>query len=143
MTTLTVANIAITIAVPGVFPVPFPVQGFGPDDVIEFPDVKPVEVLMGVDRRKSSGYIAHLIPVRLALQADSPSIFFFEQWWQTLDQVTDDLPGNISVISPALLKAWTISNASLTSYPPGPQGKKLFQQQKFELMAESISVVGT
>lgn len=143
MPTLTVADIAITIAVPSVFPVPFPVQGFGPDDVIEFPDVKPVEAIIGVDRRKSSGYIAHLIPVRITLQADSPSIFFLERWWQTLDQVSDDLPGSMNVISPALVKIWSFSNISLTSYPPGPTGKKIFQQQRFEFMAESVKVFGT
>ena len=142
MTTLTVANIAFTISVPDVFPVPFPVQGFSQDDVVEFPEVKPTEVLMGVDRRKSSGYVAHLIPLRITLQADSPSIFFFERWWQTLDQVTDDLPASASIISQSLGKAWAFSNGTLTSYPPGPQGKKLFQPQRFELMFESVIVAG-
>lgn len=142
MTTLTVANIAMTIQVPGVFAVPFPVQGFGPDDVVEFPDVKPTEVLIGVDKRKSSGYVAHLYPLRITLQADSPSILFFEQWWQTMDQVTEDLPGNASIISPALGKVWTFSNGTLTSFTPGPQGKKLFQPQKYELMCESMTVAG-
>lgn len=142
MTTLTVANIAFTIQVPNVFPVPFPVQGFSQDDVVEFPEVKPTEVLIGVDNRKSSGYVAHLIPLRITLQADSPSILFFEQWWQTLDQVTDDLPGNASIISPALEKVWTFSNGTLTSYAPGPQGKKLFQPQRYEIMFASVTVAG-
>lgn len=142
MPSLTVADIAFTIKVPNVFAAPFPVQGFGPDDVVEFPDVKSVEVLIGVDKRKSSGYIAHLVPVRITLQADSPSIIYFETWWQTMDQITGDLPCNSSIISPALAKVWTFSNGSLTSYPVGPQGKKLFQPQKYEIIFETATVAG-
>ena len=59
-----------------------------------------------------------------------------------MDQVTDDLPGNASIISPALEKVWTFSNGTLTSYQPGPQGKKLFQPQRYEIMFESVTVAG-
>jgi Tail fiber protein gp32 len=140
--TLTVANIAISLSVPSVFVAPVPIQGFAPDSVVEWPDVKPVEVLIGVDRRKSSGYVAHLIPFRFTLQADSPSLLFMETWWQNLDQISDDLPGNMSIISPGLGKAWSASNGSLTSFPPGPKMQKLAQPQTFEVMFESITVVG-
>ena len=142
MTTLTVANIAFTIIVPKVFAVPFPVEGFSPDDVVEVPDVKSVEALMGVDKRKSSGYIAHLVPIKITLQADSPSIFFFEEWWQQMDQAEDDYPCNSSIVAPGLEKIWTLTNGSLTSYTPIPAGKKLFQPQHYEITFESVTVAG-
>ena len=54
--TLTAANAIITLSVDEVFDTPFQLQQFQADDMFDTEDAEPVEVRIGVDGFKSSGF---------------------------------------------------------------------------------------
>jgi hypothetical protein len=136
--TLTVANSVLTLAAPDLGIGPVQMQGFATDDAFDTPAVKPVEVLIGVDGRKSSGYVAYLVPFKFMLQADSPSVDIMDAIKQGMDAIQEDVELFGSLSAPSLGKLWTFNNGSLTSTKPTPQGKKLMQMLDFEITFRSI-----
>ena len=54
---ISAANATLMFTVPGLFPVPVQVQGFGPDDVYSLDDIELVETQMGVDGVLSGGFV--------------------------------------------------------------------------------------
>ncbi|SRR5579871_675827 len=139
MTTLTSANAKIALSVPGVFPVPVPLQGFATDDAFDTENVAPNETLMGVDGKLSGGYTPYPVKLKIVLQANSPSNIFMDQWRQAMDQATDAFPCNLSIVAPSLGKVFTFTNGFLTGDMPTPPGKKIFQPQTYELTFESVT----
>lgn len=132
--TLTSANSEFVINVPAVFAGPQVIQGYMTDDAFGAEDVNPVEAKIGVDGRKSSGYTPYLVKQLIHVQADSPSIDFFEQWLAALNAVRDDLTADdASIWAPSLGKAYAFTNGSLTRAKPMPDAKKIFDGQSYEI----------
>ena len=78
---ITSANAVLTLAIAQLFPVPQQLQGFGVDDVYDVPQIKSVEVMMGVDGVLSAGFVYVQIPQHITLQGDSASNLIFDTWW--------------------------------------------------------------
>ncbi|HVN43476.1 MAG TPA: hypothetical protein VMT50_11880 [Steroidobacteraceae bacterium] len=135
--TLTSANAAITLNVPDVFAVPQPIEGFATDDAFDTDNVSPVEAVIGVDGKKSSGYTPYLVKQKITLQADSPSNDVFDQWRQANDASLEDLQGTMTIVLPGLGKIYTFTKVSLTGAIPLPPGKKILQPQHYELTAQA------
>ena len=140
MTTLTSANSEFTLNIPGVFATPVVLQGYATDDAFGAEDVTPVEVKIGVDGRKSSGFTPYTVKVLIHLQADSPSISIFDIWNGAIQAAQDDLTCSGSIMSPSLNLAWTLNNGSLTRFKPKPDAKKIFEARTFEITFESVPV---
>jgi len=138
MASITGANAVIMITVTGLFPIPQQLQGFAADDVFDTDPLESAEVLMGVDRKLSGGFVA--VPVRqnYHLQADSVSIDIFDQWWAVQQQFGEVFTANGIVLMPAVSKKWTMTKGFLTAYKPIPSTKKLLQPQTFAITWESI-----
>jgi hypothetical protein len=136
--TLTAANSVFTLSCPALSITSVQIQGFAADDAFDTKAVKPVEVLVGVDGKKSSGYVAYLVPFTFMLQADSPSIAIMDAIKEGLDALQDDAELSASISSPSLGKLWTFSDGSLTETKPAPQAKKLMQPQNYEITWASI-----
>lgn len=136
--TLTAANSVLTLSVPALDIGPVQIQGFATDDAFDTPEVKPVEVVVGVDGQKSSGRVAYLVPFTFILQANSTSIDVMDAIQEGIQALGDDVEIGMSLESPALGKLWTGVNGSLTSYKPIPQGKKLLGPQKYELTFQQM-----
>lgn len=130
---ITGATAVIMLSIPRLFPAPFPLQGFGADDIFDTDAIESVETLMGVDGKLSGGFV--FVPVRqnYTLQADSDSIVFFDEWWATQKQIQDVLPANGVVLIPSVGKKWTLTRGFLKSYKPIPDIKKLAQPQRFAI----------
>lgn len=136
--TLTSYNSVLTMTVSALEIGPVQIQGFEADDAFDMLAVKPVEVKIGVDGQKSSGYVAFLVPFKFILMATSTSIDIMDALAEGIQALGDDVEINFTLESPALGKLWTMQNGSLTSYKPGPQGKKLLGAQDYEITFQSI-----
>lgn len=136
MTTITSANSALSISVAGVFAVPVPIQGYSTDDAFDTENKTPTEALMGVDGNLSGGYTPQPTKLKIVLQADSPSILYFDQWYAAHVQASEAYPANATLICPSIGKKYTFTTGFLTGYMPSPPGKKVLQPQTFEITFE-------
>lgn len=144
---LTVANSSFTLSaatvggVP-VFPVAVPIEGYAADDAFDTSEVKPTEVLMGVDGNLSGGYVAYATPLTFVLQADSPSILIMDTAIEAMDGVKEAIIFGASIAVPGISKLHTFIKGYLTSGKKTPGGKKLLQPMRYEITFEKcISAV--
>lgn len=137
MATITAANAIIMISIRGLFPIPQQLQGFATDDVSDTDMLESAEVLMGVDRRLSGGFVAVPFKQNYSLQADSASILIFDSWWAAQQAAGEVFPANGIIVINAIGKKWVLTRGFLTGYKPLPDIKKLLQPQKFSITWES------
>lgn len=137
MTSITSANAVVMITIPGIFPAPVQLKGFAADDVYDTDSIESAETAMGVDGILSAGFVFVPVNQSYALQADSPSIAFFDAWWAAQQQTRDIYRANGLIMLRAVGKKWTMSRGVLTNYKPLPDAKKLLQPQKFKITWES------
>lgn len=138
MASISAVNSIIMLSVTGVFPVPQQLQGFGSDDAFGSDTLESSEVLMGVDRHLSGGFVAVPVKQNYTLMADSASIFFFDTWWAAQQQAGEVFPANGIILLPPIGKKWTMTKGFLTGYKPLPDVKKLLQAQQFSITWESV-----
>lgn len=135
---LTVANSAFTLTATSVggvpiFPVPVPIEGYSADDAFDTTEVKPNEILMGIDGVLSGGYVAYPTPLMFTLQADSPSILVMDTAIEAMDGVFETIIFGASIAVPGINKLHTFIKGFMTSGKKTPGGKKLLQPQKYEI----------
>src|SRR5438067_13874997 len=102
MATLTSANSKLTLSVRSFLPIPQSIQGYAVDESVTVSDVNPTQVVIGVDGRKSSGYTPYLVPMTIMLQADSPSMEFFNTVIRAMGSAMEDFIFDGTVYSPSL-----------------------------------------
>lgn len=135
---ITAANAVLTLTIPPLFVAPQQLQGFGVDDVYGLPQIKSVEVMMGVDGIMSMGFVKVPIPQTFTLKADSPSISLFDIWWQQMQAAGDTFSASGLIRLPGLGKKYIMNVGGLTGYKPAPDAKKLLQDQTYEITWQSI-----
>jgi Tail fiber protein gp32 len=133
MTTLTVANSVLTLTCAPLGIGPVQMQGYATDDAFDTMNVKPVEAIVGVDGNMSYGFTAFLVPFKLILQADSPSIPIMDAIEEAQETVLEAFPMNISLAAHGLGKLWTFTKGVITDFKKTPQGKKLMGPQSYEI----------
>ena len=138
MTDLTAANAVFTLAVTGLFPAPLQLQGFAADDIFSIDPIAASETIMGVDGKLSGGYINVEVTQNVTLQADSASMFIFDQWYLTQKFAQKIYTANGIVILPGLSTKWTLTKGFLKTYPPVPDVKRLVRERKFAITWESV-----
>jgi hypothetical protein len=139
MASITGATAVVLITLPTVFPAPVQLQGFATDDVYDTDDLVSAETLMGVDGKLSGGFVYVPVVQRYHLQADSPSIPFFDAWYGAQQQIIEVLNANGLISIPSLGKKFTMTKGFLTGYKPLPDAKKLLQPQNFAITWQSVS----
>ena len=137
--TLTGAGTIIMLSVPGLFDTPQQLQGFATDDIYDTDQIDAAETLMGVDGVLSGGYINVPVMQNFALQADSDSIEFFETWWSTNQSLQTVLTATGTTALTALQKKFAMIKGFLRRYKPMPDGKKLYQPQKFAIEWQQVT----
>ena len=133
MPNITSANSVLLIGVTGLFAVPQQLQGFGSDDAYEMPDVESAEVKMGVDGIMSFGWIPQIKPMNITLQADSPSMSFFEAWYTAQESNLNAFTAFGTLRQPAINRSYTLINGVLSGYSPLASGKKTLDARKFSI----------
>jgi hypothetical protein len=138
MATITSANSVLSLAINQFFPVPQVIQGFAVDDAFESESVQQSEVLMGVDGILSGGKVFVPYKMTIHLQADSPSVVFFDAWRNAQDAAVDVFSASGSIVLSSTSMIYTLQNGFLTSATPFPAVKKTLTPLVYEITWQRI-----
>ncbi len=137
MASITSASAIVMFTIPGIFVIPQQLQGFAADDIFDTDPLESAETLMGVDGKLSAGFVFVPTLQNYALQADSPSIFIFDTWWNAQQIAHEVFFANATVLLTSIGKKWAMTNGILSNYKPLPDAKKVLQPQRFRVTWES------
>ncbi len=130
---LTSATAVYMLTIPGVYAAPQQLQQFAADDIFSTEMLRSVETVMGVDGTLSGGFVYVEVKQKVVLQANSPSIQIFEQWWSAM-AIAEDTYKAIGIITlKALGKKWNLTDGFLTGYTPIPDAGKILKPQPYEI----------
>lgn len=138
MPDITAANVSFIIGVPLLLPVPQQLQGFAADDVFDVDDIDSTDILMGVDGILSAGMIFAPKPMNIALQADSPSISFFDAWYQGQQANVGAYAAQGVVTFTSIGTSYGLTTGYLSRYKPMADAKKILQPRKFRVTWQTI-----
>lgn len=137
--TLTSANCAIAIRVPGVFQTAFNLQNFSADDIFDTNDIDTVELVMGADGKLSAGWIANVNEQRFTFKADSVTLDKIDTWYMRELQAREKFPAAGSITIPSINKKFAMQRGFLMRYKPMPDAKRILQSVSFSIGWQSIT----
>lgn len=135
---ITSANSTIMLAVATIFPVAQQLQGYTAEDIFDTDDVDLAEVVLGLDKKQSAGWIPHNIKQRFTIMPNSDSILIFDTWITAQDTLMDIYTASAIIALPSVGKKFACSNGVLTRGKVAPDAKKTLQPQTFEITWESV-----
>lgn len=135
---ITSANSVLMIGVNSLFVVPQQLQGFAQDDAYDVDPVDNAEVLVGVDGIVSSGYVPQIKMMNVMIQADSPSIDFFEAWYAAEEAAKEKLQAFGVLNQPSISRTYALVKGTLRNYSPVAGAKKVLQPRKFQIAWQSM-----
>lgn len=139
MGAVTAADVVFMMNITGVFNTPIQIQGFATDEVLDIPQIRSAETMMGVDRVLSVGWVAVPVIQSVSLQADSLSNDIFDTWWAQMQATLQSYLATATILYPSIGKKYNLNNGILTGYKPLSNAKKLLQPRTYELTWESIA----
>lgn len=139
MATITSANSVFTLIIPSLYPVPQVLKGYATDDAFTVDTVDVAETMMGVDGKMSAGFTPFVIPMAIALQADSPSIAVFDFWLGAMKVAKEVYPANGTILLPGTGRSYTLTNGILTKVKLLPDAKKVLQPVQYTITWEAIN----
>ena len=139
MATITAANAVFTLSVPQVFPAPIQLQGYAADDAFATEAVEPAEVMLGVDGIASAAFVPFLTKTIIALQADSPSLYLFDQWLGAQVAAQEIYLASASIALLSINKTFALIAGTLTRVVQFPAAKKVLQPLSFEITWQSVT----
>lgn len=137
MATITSANAVFIITVPDIAII-HQVQGFAADAAFDIAEQDMAQNILGVDGKKSSGWIPQMYPQAIHLQADSPSISVFDTiaQFQNINKTVYAITGTVTY--PGTDRSYALRNGTLTSYKPLPDAKQVLSPQDFSIVWERV-----
>lgn len=138
--TLTTANSVLTVTASSVLPAPAVIDGFATEDAFSSAVVEIARAVMGVDGKKSAGYIPAIKELDIVLQADSLSRAVFEQIRGVMDQTREVVRVDVTIDLQGLGEIWTFSNGTITKAPSIPGAKKTAEATTWSISFESVTV---
>jgi hypothetical protein len=135
---ITAANAQYIIMIPELFPAPQALQGYAADDVFSTDPIKTVEVSMGIDGLMSAGFVFIEIAQNIMLQANSPSVFLFDQWYQAMISKKDIMFAQGTVLLESIRSNYAMRNGVLTNYLPMPDAGKVLKPRRFTITWERV-----
>jgi len=130
---LTSATAVYMLTIPGVFSSPQQLQQFAADDIFSTEMLKSVEVSMGVDGILSGGFVFVPVVQSIMLQANSPSLEQFDQWWSAMQVAQETYTAQAVITLKSLGKKWAMTQGFLTGYMPIPDAGKTLKPRKMEI----------
>lgn len=135
---VTSANAQFLLSIPGLIPVPVPLQGWAADDAFTVESVDMAEILMGVDGLMSAGYTPNAKKIGLVFQANSPSLDLMYQWVEAMESSKDVLACNGVIVTPSTARIYTLTNGVLTQATKFAAAKKILQPVPFQITFENV-----
>lgn len=136
--TVTAANSSLALQIPGVFPAPIVIQGFGVDEAFVTAAYDTAETFMGVDGKMAAGYIPAVKEVTITLMANSDSVAVFDEWQGAQESAKEAFPCNAVMTLPSIAKLYTCTNGVLKNTTKMPGVKKTLQQISYVIAFEFV-----
>lgn len=137
---LTSANSTLLLSVPNVYDIAQIVEGFDVDDAFATDGIEIGEDKVGVDGRYSFGFVFSLIPIKVTLQADSPSVQLFTEIFNAEQSLKDKLPVNLTIEVPSIHRSYVFTNGIVKNWPPFATARKILQPVTFGLSFASSNI---
>jgi len=131
--TIEAASAKFILTISDLFGPPLSIQGFAPDDMFDFDNIKPTDVVMGVDGVLSGGMVYREIVQKIHLSPDSPSIAIFNAWYTAQQQSRKAYAASAVVTLPGIGMSYICTTGFLTGYSPLPNLKKVMAPQEYEI----------
>ena len=130
-TTVTSANSVFTITVPGLFDTPVQLQGYSVERAWNSDNQGLTETQIGVDGRKTAGYVFNPVRMTVSLQADSPSKAIFKAIVAAMQAAKDVyyITGNIDL--PATGESFTGNMGTIEDWKAIPDAARVLQPMDF------------
>lgn len=138
MSTITSANSVVALSVAGLFPAPIQIQGFSADRAWESGSLQMTETQVGVDGRKTAGFIFNPVEQTFSLQGDSPSRSFFTAIINAQRAAREVFRIDGTIDLPATGESFICTNGTLQASKMLPDAGKVLQQMDFVIVWESI-----
>jgi hypothetical protein len=138
MSTITSANSVVTLSVAGLFPVPQQLHGYSADRAWETGNVTYTESQIGVDGRKTGGFIFNQVEQTFTLQADSPSKTIFQAIVNAMKASREIYYISGTIDLPATGESFICVKGSLKDANVLPDGGKVLQAVKFVIEWQRI-----
>lgn len=131
---ITSANAIYMLSIPGLYPTPQQLQGFGVNQAFDTEQSDIAEIQLGVDGLTAAGWVPRLTRQTITFLAPSPSTLIFETWAQTQDQMMGSLYANAVIIFPSLQRQYNFPNGTMTRYKAMPDARRVMEPRTFEIM---------
>ena len=138
MSTITSANSSFTLKINNLYPTPQKVEGYAADAAFAFDETQIAEVIIGVDGKLSAGFTFALQKQTVSIQADSPSLSMFSNWYTAMFAARDIYWAEGVIILPSIGRKYTLKKGTLTGGKPMPDAKKTLSAQEFKITWEEI-----
>lgn len=141
MADITSFNAVILISVPLLLPVPQQLQGFAADDIYDIARVAVTETSMGVDGTLSGGVVLAPIDQTFSMQADSPSISFFDAWYHGQIALGAVAPAQGNTTLTSVQTTFQQITGFLIDWDPMPAAKRILQPRRALVRWQSIIAI--
>lgn len=138
-TSITSANSVFTLSVPGLFPVPQQLQGYSAERAWESEGIDVTESQMGVDGRKTSGWVPNMLTQTVSLQADSPSKAIFNAIINAMKAAREVFYISGTIDLPATGESFVCVRGTLKNAKMLPDAGKVLQPMNYVIEWESIN----
>jgi len=135
---ITSANSVLALGVASLYTIPQQLQGFAADDAYTVDAVDAAEVVLGVDGKKSAGWIPQIKIMNITLQGDSDSNTFFESWYAAQEAGRVTYPAFGIITQESVGRTYALTNGTLVNYAPISDAGKTLRPRKFSIHWESI-----
>lgn len=140
-TSITSANIVLTLGVVGLFDTPQTIRGFAPDAAVSTQAATIGESQVGVDGFVAHGFVFGIMPIEVDLLANSPSIKFFDDWIAAELAVREKLLCFGTVAYPSVGKKFTFTDGGLAQHPGIIGAKKVLDTQKYIINVSTANMI--
>jgi hypothetical protein len=131
MATITAANSVFLLTIPGLFPVPQLLAGYQADDAFSSDAAEVSENIIGVDGRKSAGWLPTLTDMTISLMPDSPSDGIFDAWDQAQRAIREIYFASAVIVLPSVGYSYLLTEGTLKSIQRVVTAKKTLQGRPF------------
>ena len=132
-TSVTSADVTMSLTIANLFATAVPIQGFAPDEATDIPEIVTAEEMMGVDGFFTAGFVFVPFVQTIVLMADSPSFSIFDQWQAVSRGAPNTYWASETLIMPGINTAYTFTQGVLTRYKPAPDVRRLLQPRRYEI----------
>jgi len=139
--TLTAANCQLTLFALPYLPVPTLIEGFASDAAFLFDTPNAAESFMGVDGKMSAGFTPYITRQTITLQADSPSVRYFEDLLSATKAAREIAWLYGAIALPSVGKSYTLTKGVLEQITQAPPVGKVLQPQTFQIAWNDIQPV--